>query len=418
MEKRLSPKKMVKISALIGIILIGILLMFVTYNTKMFETIRNKINDARKEKIVTVAQYEIMATNGENHEILITIENQNGIEKIISGDLIIEGKGRQKIALDKVLKEGQEYQIKIKPVGEAEELYTLIASNKPNLVITNMDTLGDGSTKTVEIEYPNNEKLVNYYSLDGGENWQEYTQALDILETDNRTIVAKSEYEEGKMVENVTKKRPLIISDSLLSATGKANIKNDKYYRIVIKDEEYTVHTYIEDGDTVFTSNRIYGDANDIGTASTNAKNMVIVKVNGDLLINNGVNITTYGNSYGGPKGMLLYVTGNLENNGTITMTGRGAKAEGQNVYLWKNEDAQYEFVPKVGASGGRSVSCISYYLPTKGATPSDASNRATGGGGSGGAGNGDRDNYERNFRCWFIWNIIFWWNWRRRSSF
>ncbi len=55
---------------------------------------------------------------------------------------------------------------------------------------------------------------------------------------------------------------------------------------------------------------------------------------------------------------MLLYVTGNLENNGTITMTARGAKAAGQNVYLWKNEAEvnSYEYVPAIGAAGGAGV--------------------------------------------------------------
>ena len=31
---------------------------------------------------------------------------------------------------------------------------------------------------------------------------------------------------------------------------------------------------------------------------------------------------------FGGPKGMIVYCTGTLINNGTISMTARGAKAE------------------------------------------------------------------------------------------
>ena len=34
-------------------------------------------------------------------------------------------------------------------------------------------------------------------------------------------------------------------------------------------------------------------------------------------------------------------------------MTARGAKAEGQDVYLFKNFDGTYEHVPAVGGSGG-----------------------------------------------------------------
>ena len=66
---------------------------------------------------------------------------------------------------------------------------------------------------------------------------------------------------------------------------------------------------------------------------------------------------------------MLLYVTGNLENNGTITMTARGAKSAGQNVYLWKNEAEanSYEYVPAVGAAGGAGV--YDYVAGKSGAT-------------------------------------------------
>ena len=48
-----------------------------------------------------------------------------------------------------------------------------------------------------------------------------------------------------------------------------------------------------------------------------------------------------YDELYGGPKGFTMYVTGKLENNGTIDNS-HGAKAEGQDVYLWKNADGTY----------------------------------------------------------------------------
>ena len=48
--------------------------------------------------------------------------------------------------------------------------------------------------------------------------------------------------------------------------------------------------------------------------------------------------------------------------NGTISMTARGAKAEGQNVYLWKNLDGSYEYVPAVGATGASGVNFQQHY--------------------------------------------------------
>ena len=143
-------------------------------------------------------------------------------------------------------------------------------------------------------------------------------------------------------------------------------------------------------------SNNIeYGDENDIATQNTNAKNMVIVKVNGDLKVEPNVTLTAYGNSYGGPKGMLLYVTGKLTNNGTISMTKRGAKAEGENIYLWKNKitginnngtGGEYEYVPSVGSTGGLGGTGGGYssYQGNDGNTPISIYGRTTGGGGRG----------------------------------
>ena len=88
----------------------------------------------------------------------------------------------------------------------------------------------------------------------------------------------------------------------------------------------------------------------DIGTESEAAKNMVILKIDGDLTVNSGITLTACksDNGYGGPKGMMIYCTGTLTNNGTISMTARGAKASGQNVYLWQNLNGEYEYIPAV----------------------------------------------------------------------
>lgn len=86
---------------------------------------------------------------------------------------------------------------------------------------------------------------------------------------------------------------------------------------------------------------------------------MVVLKVNGNLTIDEGVILTACKNDdgYGGPKGFMVYSTGTLTNKGTISMTARGAKAEGENVFLWGNLDGSYEYVPETGATGGTSVS-------------------------------------------------------------
>ena len=106
-------------------------------------------------------------------------------------------------------------------------------------------------------------------------------------------------------------------------------------------------------GSTLASNVYSFGNSSDVGTASANAKNGVVLKVEGDLTINTGVTLTSVVDStYGGPKGLFVYCTGELTNNGTITMTGRGAKASGENVYLWKNADGSFEYVPSIGGSG------------------------------------------------------------------
>ena len=108
------------------------------------------------------------------------------------------------------------------------------------------------------------------------------------------------------------------------------------------------------DGNQHFTENKTFGDAYDVATKDTYAQNMVIVKVNGDLVVDEGVTISPYYTEYGGPKGFTIYVTGKLTNKGTIDNS-HGAYAEGQNVYLWKNTDGSYEYVPAEGEISDKS---------------------------------------------------------------
>ena len=118
---------------------------------------------------------------------------------------------------------------------------------------------------------------------------------------------------------------------------------------------------------------------------SEDAKNTVVLKVNGNLIINEGVTLTACksDDGYGGPKGLMIYCTGTITNNGTISMTARGARAEGENVYLYENNNNTFEYIPAQGAKGGESLrkgrnsggNGINGYAGSK---------RQTGGGGSG----------------------------------
>ena len=126
--------------------------------------------------------------------------------------------------------------------------------------------------------------------------------------------------------------------------------------------------------DVEISTNTYYGD-------SSTTKKMLVVKFHKNLTVNSGATITATnvsGLTY--KKGMYIYVGGTLTNNGIISMTARGTYNEpGQNIYLFKNNDNTYEFVPATGGAGG-----VQARITAHGATGGAGASRQTGGGGSG----------------------------------
>lgn len=228
-----------------------------------------------------------------------------------------------------------------------------------------------------------------------------YTYAPEIIDTSvaGETIVTYKAIDKAGNIGTATRKVIVLNgkNDSILGYIDRAAFNNDTIENITINNETYSAHIYTYEGDQIWDSNMVFGDSNDVGTSTADAKNMVIVKVNGDLTINNDVNVTTYADNYGGPKGFILYVTGTLTNKGTIDNS-NGAKAAGQNVYLWQNSVDNYEYIPATGAIGGDVVVASSSKYDTSytlngskgyhlyGDNGDNGSDRQTGGGGSGGA--------------------------------
>ena len=118
---------------------------------------------------------------------------------------------------------------------------------------------------------------------------------------------------------------------------------------------------------------------------------MLVVKYHKNLTIDSGVYVTaTAVSSLTYKKGMYLCVMGELKNSGTISMTARGTYNQaGENVYLWKNIDNSYEYVPAVGGAGGASAALSGYTGNVSQRNPGNSgfsgTSRRTGGGGSGG---------------------------------
>ena len=197
-------------------------------------------------------------------------------------------------------------------------------------------------------------------------------------------------------------------NDSLIGKV--ANIAKAGIQDIEVNGVTYSTNVIIHNGDIVLDGvqevngatlkNNVYEFGNketDVAKGTDEAKNMVIFKVNGNITINQGVTVTSCksDNGLGGPKGFLIHCSGTLTNNGTISMTARGAKAKGQNVYLWKNEDGSYEYIPAEGGAGASGASIYGsiwnpsgwYYGIVKGNNAINSCGRALAGGGSGSAG-------------------------------
>lgn len=183
-----------------------------------------------------------------------------------------------------------------------------------------------------------------------------------------------------------------IICDSIVEGVKNTNLSDGDYvfritgnngvntetidYPVEIINFYDDVHYSLNDGETTKTVS--------LGDTTTKYK-MLVVKYHKNLTIDKNVTVTaTNVSNLTYKKGMYLCVMGNLKNNGTISMTARGTyNMAGENVYLWKNLDNSYEFVPALGAIGGKGKngSCNNGV---------DGILRQTGGGGSGGtAGNG-----------------------------
>lgn len=96
-----------------------------------------------------------------------------------------------------------------------------------------------------------------------------------------------------------------------------------------------------------------FGSEEDVSNENEYSKNTVVLKVNGNLTIKEQVTITSVLGNRGGPKGMIIYCTGTLLNDGNISMSEKGGYAPGQNFYMFKNSNNTYEFVPELGALGG-----------------------------------------------------------------
>ena len=407
MKKILKNKKIIYVLIIIFII---ILLAIFNNNFKIIEKITNgRLQNADEETTeLPLISYQVYDNSDESKiKTLVTVNDNSGIEYIEYPDgTKLDTKDKTQILVDYNMEKDKNYTFKIKTMSNE----TL----QEKTICANDEFIYNNSVDIEKIKEENGYKIINianqvklsgfktYYKVGENGNWVEGNGKISLLDYDlttNKlinedntiTISAKIENKDINQSVNISKKYNVdtnstissFEADSLLNAFEKYEFANG-VFKIKVKDETYSLKVYSFNEDLNIKADTTLGTEEDVATATEYAKNMIVLKVDGDLTIDEGVTLTAYAskNGYGGPKGMMIYCTGTISNKGTISMTARGAKAVGQNVYLWKNTDRSYEYVPAIGANGGASTG--GYEMKCGGINGTNGINRQTGGGGSG----------------------------------
>lgn len=252
---------------------------------------------------------------------------------------------------------------------------------------------------------------------------EELTQELFVEEAENVEIIAgePASVYTAKAGSNIAEDGA-IICDSLVQGARDNDLADGNYtFRVVAGNEtkNYAVElinfyddvTYsLDAGQTSKTVS--------LGDTGTTPRTL-IVKYHKNLTIDKGVTVTaTNVSNLTYKKGMYLCVMGELVNNGTISMTARGTyNVAGENVYLWKNNDSSYEYVPASGAAGLSAINpWASMGQQYRGKTGNAGTARRTGSGGQGSVIT-NRSKwlcqlYVASFDWWYI---LFRWKWYSR---
>lgn len=209
-------KKGIILSILISIIML--LLILVETKNGVIERIITNINKENENLETTEASadiettYIVNSTNENTTNITIMIKSDNDIDKVITPDgneIII--KDKRKISIDYQVNLEEEYIFKIQGKGDTEardyklkvtgEAKPIIEQNESYtypLITKNSVTIN----KKVTIDY--GDSTNNYYSVDNGETWQEYTGEIGISK--DCVVMAKAKTEEENVIQRVNKK--------------------------------------------------------------------------------------------------------------------------------------------------------------------------------------------------------------------
>lgn len=400
---------------------------------------RNIVNQftkerTRAEEVKKGITYKIIYYTGGKLGLLIKAEDsENGIEIIKyknenNEDTILNTNGKNEVTFDYTIIKDGDYNFSYETTtGEiVQKVISINDEFRKNIVEFIFQQETEIQTAlTLSYNKEDLYKDVTNKSYKIGKNatiWQEYKNDLRLDEYQLRennainpdgtiTIAVRLSLSDGNIVEyerNITlntkdiqgyREEEIEISgDSILKCIEDNAVETGNYV-LNVNGKKYATEVYNYKQDATYIANfeDVYINdvkCNGLGNSSPDKK-MLIVKYNGNLTVNENSNVianTTKETINGSTnlcckKGMFVYCAGTVENKGKITMTARGTvNQEGEDVFLWKNTDGTYEYVPALGGTGGAAVKCYA----NKGTVPGNSGNsgetRGTGGGGSGAA--------------------------------
>ena len=300
---------------------------------------QNQINAREKLEITLLEAKTEKEVNSEynNNSFLDNILKQNGIS--VNGNVV--GVDNYKFILDRdelIILDDIDKDVKIN--------YEIKSINKSDITI--LIAIESEESIIEQVECPNGNIIYsdNKYKVN-----IEYNIIPDFDYEFSITTVT------GKKLKKIIRKD---YTDGLLQQMGNFTLEvGGTTKENIYESVKYNINAINHNGDMVLDGTNTFegatlkngtysfGNANDIGNST------VVLKVNGNLIINSNITLTSVSGSNNGPKGLIIYCTGTLTNNGTITMNNKSAYVTSQNIYLYKNTNKEYDMVNALGGNAG-----------------------------------------------------------------
>lgn len=212
------------ITIIVMLILSGVAISMNLEENGLFKTERYEETEYKPE-----ITYEIIEKVGTKYKVVIVAKNDLGIQKLeCPNELQITCNNKNKIAIDYEIEQNTEHKFIMELSNKTEETF-IININPANDTIIKESTVGAYPIisergiivgKNIDIEY-NKQDTKNYYSLDNGNTWVEYTNSVNMTYTG--TIKAKSVMSNG-VAEIVSKKISIsLASDAMPQAAYDGN---------------------------------------------------------------------------------------------------------------------------------------------------------------------------------------------------